>query len=176
MTKFFEVVVFTASMSSYACQVVDKLDLQEYGFLKLYREHCSYHKDTNFYIKDLSKLGRDLKDVIILDNIPASYCLQPRNGIPIKSWLGDPNDTELKKYTPLLEKLSKVTDVRKYIQEIVEKNTNKIQFNKCGIMNRKNDEEEGPSPLNDVGELFEKGIGFLKKLFGGRSNSEEGSE
>ena len=57
-------------MESYASPVIDKLDKKGYGFYKLYREHCRYFKETNFYVKDLSKLGRDLKNVIFIDNIP----------------------------------------------------------------------------------------------------------
>jgi carboxy-terminal domain RNA polymerase II polypeptide A small phosphatase len=106
MTKYFEVVIFTASMSSYASQVVDELDSSNYEFYKLYREHCRYLKDSNLYVKDLSRLGRDLGNMIIIDNIPQSYCLQPTNGIPILSWIDDPKDRELLKMIPLLERLS----------------------------------------------------------------------
>lgn len=70
MTKFYEVVIFTASMSSYASRVVDELDSQKYEFYKFYWEHCRYIKDSNLYVKDLSRFGRDLSDMIIIDNIP----------------------------------------------------------------------------------------------------------
>ena len=40
-------------------------------------------KIGNSNIKDLNKLGRDLKKVIIVDNLPESYCLQPKNWINI---------------------------------------------------------------------------------------------
>jgi carboxy-terminal domain RNA polymerase II polypeptide A small phosphatase len=75
MSKIYEVVIFTASMSSYASPVIDALDEAGYEFYKLFREHCKYSKETNLYIKDLSRLGRDPKDMIIIDNIPQSYCL-----------------------------------------------------------------------------------------------------
>ena len=70
MSKIFVVVIFTASLGSYASTVIDRLDQKKYGYYKLYREHCRYIKQTNFYVKDLGKLGRDLKDVIFVDNIP----------------------------------------------------------------------------------------------------------
>lgn len=70
MSQFYEVCIFTASMSSYASIVVDELDKNWYHFYKFYWEHCWYSKENNLYIKDVSRLGRDLKDVIIVDNIP----------------------------------------------------------------------------------------------------------
>ena len=44
------------------------------------------------YIKDLKKLGRDLKDIIIVDNSPLSYSFNQENGLPILAWFDDKND------------------------------------------------------------------------------------
>lgn len=63
-------------------------------------------------MKDLSKLGRPLSDVIIIDNSPLSSLFQPENAIPCTSWYEDKNDRELLHLIPILEKLSKVPDVR----------------------------------------------------------------
>jgi RNA polymerase II subunit A small phosphatase-like protein len=59
----------------------------------------------------LSQLGRDLKDIIIIDNSPASYIFHPTNAIPISSWFNDTSDTELTDLTPFLEDLAKVDNV-----------------------------------------------------------------
>jgi RNA polymerase II subunit A small phosphatase-like protein len=83
ITKYYEVVIFTASVANYADPLIDLLDSNKYGFYKLFREHCTYNGN---YIKDLSKLGREMKDCIIVDNLPKSYANQPENGIPILSW------------------------------------------------------------------------------------------
>lgn len=117
MTRLFEVVIFTASVSNYADPLMKELDGQGYGFYKLYREHCTYRQ--NSYLKDLSRMGRELKDLIIVDNLPHSYRLQPENGIPISSWYDDQSDTELDTLASLLERLASVEDVRPYIQKIV---------------------------------------------------------
>ena len=55
------------------------------------------------FIKDLSNLGRDLDKTIIVDNITENFLLQPDNGIPIKSWFDDPEDTALADLAPLLQ-------------------------------------------------------------------------
>ena len=49
----------------------------------------------NFFIKDLSKIGRDLSKTIIVDNTPENFQLQAQNGICIKTWIGDEKDHAL---------------------------------------------------------------------------------
>nr|GFB62228.1 Dullard phosphatase domain, eukaryotic [Tanacetum cinerariifolium] len=50
-----------------------------------------------YHVKDLSNLGRDLRNVLIVDDKHRSYKLQPENGIPIKRFIDDLHDDELKK-------------------------------------------------------------------------------
>jgi len=66
----------------------------------------------------LSALGLSLKNVILVDNAPVSYSLQPQNGIPIKTWIDDQNDKELLNLLPVLEYLSHAEDVRYEIRKL----------------------------------------------------------
>lgn len=109
MGEIYEIVVFTASLAKYADPVLDLLDKYKVVNARLFREACSNHKGN--YVKDLGRLGRDLKKTIIIDNSPASYMFNPENAIPIESWFDDENDTELLDLVPLLEDLTKVDDV-----------------------------------------------------------------
>ena len=52
-----------------------------------------------------------------------SYVFNQENGLPITSWYDDKGDNELYQLSPLLEFLSNVSDVRKYIPKMVENNT-----------------------------------------------------
>ena len=70
------------------------------------------------YVKDLSELGRDLKDVLIIDNSPTAYLFQPDNALPISSWYEDKTDTCLCDYVPFLIALSKVDDVRPILKSM----------------------------------------------------------
>ena len=65
-------------------------------------------------MKDLSRIGRDLSKTIIVDNIAENFQLQPDNGIFIKTWIDDMNDTALLELAPLLKQIvnKKVPDVR----------------------------------------------------------------
>ena len=117
MTWIYEVVIFTASVSNYATPLIDHyLDTQNYGFYKLFWENCTFK--SGFYVKDLSRLGWDLKDIIIVDNLPSSYWMHPFNGIPISSWYDDEKDVELSVLTVFLDWLAYVDDVRDYIKKI----------------------------------------------------------
>ena len=73
--ELYEVVIFTASLSKYADPLLDLLDTSNVIRARLFREACVYHEGT--FVKDLSLLGRDPTDVIIVDNSPASYMFQP---------------------------------------------------------------------------------------------------
>ena len=66
----------------------------------------------------MSKLGRKLEDIILLDNSPNSYYYQPDNGLPILNWYDSPTDRELPSYYEFLEAISLVPDVREYIKKV----------------------------------------------------------
>lgn len=65
----------------YADPVADLLDKWGAFRARLFRESCVFHRGN--YVKDLSRLGRDLRRVLILDNSPASYVFHPDNAVRI---------------------------------------------------------------------------------------------
>lgn len=97
----FEIAVFTASIKNYADKVCETLDPQgRFIHHRLYRDHCS--DVDGVFVKDLSRLGRPLHRVAILDNSPHAYLFHPENAIPILSWFDDMQDRELPKMTSML--------------------------------------------------------------------------
>jgi RNA polymerase II subunit A small phosphatase-like protein len=109
--ELYEVVVFTASVSKYGDPLLDQLDIHKVIHHRLFRESCYNHQGN--YVKDLSQIGRDLKDTIIIDNSPTSYIFHPQHAVPISSWFSDAHDNELLDLIPVLEDLagSNVRDV-----------------------------------------------------------------
>lgn len=113
-SKCYEIVIFTASLSKYADPLLDKLDIHNVIAHRLFRESCVIHGTA--YVKDLRKLGRKLKDSIIVDNSPPSYLFQPTNAVPIASWFDDQTDTQLLDFCPVIETTMKdIDDVRKLL-------------------------------------------------------------
>ena len=100
VSKYYELVIFTAALKDYADFILDRLDTEQLITHRLYRSNCSFSE--NVYQKDLSKLGRDLSRTLIVDNNAENFQQQPDNGIYIKSWYNDANDEALKKLAPLL--------------------------------------------------------------------------
>ncbi|RMZ78420.1 hypothetical protein DV738_g3937, partial [Chaetothyriales sp. CBS 135597] len=102
--ELFEVVVFTASVSKYGDPLLDQLDIHHVVHHRLFRESCYNHQGN--YVKDLSQVGRDLKETIIIDNSPTSYIFHPQHAVPISSWFSDAHDNELLDLIPVLEDLA----------------------------------------------------------------------
>ena len=130
--KKYELIVFTAGTKEYADPILDIIEKKEKFFTKrLYRQHTVY-KD-NIYIKDLSKLGRDLSKVIIVDNMPQNFCLQKENGILISNYFGeDSGDNTLNELVNILMKIAEKNDrdvrneIMKYKEEIFTKITTNL--------------------------------------------------
>lgn len=116
MGELFECVLFTASLAKYADPVADLLDQWGVFRARLFRESCVFHRGN--YVKDLSRLGRELNNVIIVDNSPASYIFHPENAVPVQSWFDDMNDTELLDLLPFFEGLSKEDEVYSVLQNL----------------------------------------------------------
>ncbi|XP_077365135.1 CTD (carboxy-terminal domain, RNA polymerase II, polypeptide A) small phosphatase-like a isoform X1 [Festucalex cinctus] len=116
MGELFECVLFTASLAKYADPVADLLDRWGVFRARLFRESCVFHRGN--YVKDLSRLGRELGKVIIVDNSPASYIFHPENAVPVQSWFDDMADTELLELLPIFEGLSKEGDVYSLLQSL----------------------------------------------------------
>ncbi|KAF2862304.1 NIF-domain-containing protein [Piedraia hortae CBS 480.64] len=103
--ELYEVVVFTASVSKYGDPLLDQLDIHNVVHHRLFRESCYNHQGN--YVKDLSIMGRNLWETIIIDNSPTSYIFHPQHAVPISSWFSDAHDNELLDLIPVLEDLAK---------------------------------------------------------------------
>ena len=129
--KYYELVIFTAATQEYADPIINALESnKKYFDYRLYRIHTIII--DNDFVKDLSKLGRDLSKTLIVDNMEQNYKLQKNNGITIRPFWGKDNeDTALIDLLDILIKIAeKNLDVRTglklFKEDIISKVTSNI--------------------------------------------------
>ena len=98
--EFDYLAIFTAGTKDYASPIIDRLE-KDAGMTfkkRFYRDSCTViePKPGSFiFAKDLRKLQEPLKGILLLDNTPSAYSLQPQCGVPIESFYGDARDVAL---------------------------------------------------------------------------------
>ena len=106
VAEFAETVVFTAGAEGYARPLCDVIDPRGRVDARLYRDAC-VRTPVRDHVKDLAALGRDPRRTVLVDNNPFSFLLQPENGAPCASFVGDPEDRHLERtILPLLRNLA----------------------------------------------------------------------
>ena len=121
--EYYELIIFTTATQEYADLLIDAIEEDKIYFdHRLYREHATII--DNDFVKDLTRIGRPLDKIIIIDNMPQNFKLQKENGIIIRPFWGeDSYDQALFKLIPILVNIAKEGgDVRrglaKYRDEI----------------------------------------------------------
>ena len=156
LSEYYEIIIFTAALQTYADLVIDGIDPDGVISDRLYRQHTLNVGNTN--IKNLEKLGRDIKHVIIIDNFMDNYSLQPKNGLNIIDFEGNEYDDELEYLKEDLLKLVKLNpdDVRYYLNDIqksMDKRAiyfQKIQNDNINKNELINDNDETNNMFNDI--------------------------
>lgn len=112
----YELVLFTAGHEEYASRVLDVVDKDHKITYRLFRQSTVTYRGQGF-VKDLSRLGRDMRRIVLLDNNFLAMLASPDNSIPIFDFYGDPKDEELKSTLILLRYLAKMDDVRPFLRK-----------------------------------------------------------
>ncbi|CAD8059513.1 unnamed protein product [Paramecium sonneborni] len=122
LSQYYTIYIYTASSQAYASAIINYLDpTKQYISGIMTRNNCMETKN-GFFIKDLRLIGnKELKDILIVDNLAHSFGFQIENGIPILEWHQDQNDQELKYLLDYLIEAVKYHDLREY-------NTNKLKL------------------------------------------------
>ena len=129
--KYYELIIFTAATQDYADLLIDAVEEN-----KIYFEHRLYRQHTviidNDFVKDLTRIGRPLDKIVIVDNMPQNFRLQKENGINIKAFWGEEAyDTALVDLGNILVNIAKDggdvrNGIKKYKDDIVKKVTSNI--------------------------------------------------
>ena len=130
MKNIYEIVVFTSATQEYADPIENCIEQNDKYFdTRLYRHHTIIYE--NDFVKDISRIGRPLNSIIIVDNMPQNFRLQKENGIFIKPFWGDDVfDTALFSLADILEKIYiQFDDVRQGILFFKDEILNKVTSN-----------------------------------------------
>ena len=129
---YYELVSFTSDTKENSDMILKEIEKnRKYFDYNLYKDHTTLY--GNKFIKDINKLGRDIRKIIIIDDEPSNFILNPENGIQISPYLGDStkDDTilfELKKLLILFHRTGG-DDIRKAIKSYDKDIKEKISLN-----------------------------------------------
>ena len=132
---FYELISFSLESKEFSNVVLNEIEKNtKYFDYNLYKDHGTLF--GNKLVKDINKLGRDIRKVIIVDDDENNFILNKENGIKIKPYLGEKNndDTslfELKKILILFDKMN-FDDVRIGIKNYEKEIKDKISMNNLG--------------------------------------------
>ncbi len=156
LSKIYEIIVFTSSHRAYADSILNYIDKNHVLIHhRLYRDDC-VSCENNVYVKDLRALGRDLKNVIIVDNAAYAFAFQLENGYPIIPFYDCKEDAEIRKLTEYLLKVQNVEDMRVenrkrfHLKELLETDIGRfIQYYRPGDGNSTERSNETVQTLTD---------------------------
>ena len=127
ISEYYELIVFNEGEKKFTDFLIDSLEQNKIYFEhRFYREHIII--DNNDIVKDLTRIGRDLDKILIVDNMKQNFKFQKDNGILIKSFYGEENYNILYELGKILIKIAQDGgDIRKgiikYKNEIINKVT-----------------------------------------------------
>ena len=83
MAGAYELVLYTDQLPTYADPIMDRLDPNRFALYRLYKDSTRYVNGR--HVRDLSKLNRELGQVLLLTAQEDAYQLQPDNAIKVCS-------------------------------------------------------------------------------------------
>ena len=127
MKKIFELVLFSYATYDYIEKILKIIESKEKFFeYILDRRHITYENGS--FVKNLSLIGRDLKNVIIIDDKPQAFKMNQENGIFIKPFYGDclNNKNILKNLINILKDIRKDVEITGDIKKSIQKKKHEI--------------------------------------------------
>lgn len=107
MAQYYEIVLYSPSIDGVAIPVVESLDKEGCIRHRLFRDATHYH--AGVHVKDLSRLNRNVKRMVVVDDDPAEVQFNPENLIRVKPYEDptDRTDDTLARITPFLIEIAR---------------------------------------------------------------------
>ena len=132
LSPLYELISFTTATSIYAEKILNEIETKKkYFSYKFYREH-SIIKGKEI-VKDISRIGRSMKKILIIDNNANNFKINKENGILIYPFYNEKNkDCSLLELKKILIKIynKNYEDIRDGIKEFKNEIIMKVS---CGI-------------------------------------------
>ena len=101
--QFYELILFSSGTCDYVDPIIKVIEKNENFFeFVLYRQHISFDEKGEYY-KDLNLLNRNIRNILIVDDMKKNFKFHKENGICIKPFYGD-----IQKDTNLLNLLGQI--------------------------------------------------------------------
>ena len=134
MKQYYELISFSSEPNDITKSILKEIESKEKVFdYNFGREHCILYENT--LVKDISLIGRDLTNIIIVDDNENSFKLNEENGIKISKFEGYEGNIkidnalfELKKILLLIYKVN-YNDLRIALKDFENEINNKININ-----------------------------------------------
>lgn len=120
----YDLCIYTYSIKQYADEVINIIDEQRVIRYRLYRQHCvrvNVEGGKYIIVKDLTRLGRPLSNVLLVDNTKSAGLWQRNNFLYVDSFHGNRSDDHLLSLMKSLIGLAMCRDVYKEISKMREK-------------------------------------------------------
>jgi CTD small phosphatase-like protein 2 len=112
----FELMIYTSGTEDYARRILDQLDPKGVFFRhRLYRSSCMWLDSLGGFTKDLARFNRPMGRIVLVDDDRMNFVAQLQNGVPIKAFYDDENDTALTALGSLLQRIKNEPDVRPFL-------------------------------------------------------------
>ena len=91
--QYYEIISFSKLSKNYSSTIIEQIEENRKLFdFNLYREHCTLVGRK--FVKDISNIGRDMKKIIMIDDLPENLNIHIENGILILPYDGDENNED----------------------------------------------------------------------------------
>ncbi|XP_023023778.1 mitochondrial import inner membrane translocase subunit TIM50-C [Leptinotarsa decemlineata] len=156
LVGLYEIVVFTAEPGITIFPVIEAIDPKNLISYKLVRD--STHFVDGHHVKNLDKLNRDLKKVIVVDWNSQSLKFHPDNHLNIPRWKGENEDLALLDLTAFLKtiattEIEDVRDVLKYYKNF-ENPLREFRNKQKEYLEQKNKLDQVPSEGPSIKRVF----------------------
>ena len=127
LSEEFEPILFTSALQIYAEPLLDKIEasgptpneLRPLWRHRIYRPGTVHYEGGFSFVKDISRFGRPMERIVLIDNSWAACIANLDNSIVVPDYLNQRDDNVLPLILTMLRRMKNDADVRPYLIQTV---------------------------------------------------------